>query len=119
MFLIPLVLPHIFPMSERGVKDSSLAMFLGPRNGEVAELLLVIGMFVQDEQFVHFGGIVILDQINLLLFDAVGFTKMFDRRMVRVLHQAFDPDLRAVPCKLAPEHFDVWRKAMVSVVSVA
>ncbi len=73
----------------------------------MAKLLFLVGMFIQGEQLMDFGGIVILDQIYFLLLDAKRLAKMPGGPVIRVLHQTFHAHLRAMGLKLTPQHLDI------------
>src|SRR5437016_5163062 len=58
--------PHILAMTQRGVKDSTFAVFLGPGNRKIPRGF-IIRMFIEHEQAMDFAAVEIFDEINFIL----------------------------------------------------
>src|SRR5262245_23952950 len=107
VFLVKFVLPDVVAMSERGVKDIALAVLFGPRHRVMPRFTLLVRMFVENQKFVNTTRVIILQQVDLLLLDAVGLTQRSGRRVTGIFDQALDTRLSAMCLKFAAQHFDV------------
>src|SRR5258708_5703824 len=112
VLLVPLIFPHVFAVSERGVEDFSFAIFLYPGHREMAELLFMIRMLVEHKQLMHFARVVVFDDVNFFLLDTVRFTQMFGSGGIGILHQALNSGLGAMRLELAAEHLNIRRKTV-------
>src|SRR5258706_3213479 len=54
--------PNVFTMAERSIKHSALAIFLAPGNEKFSRLL-ILGIFVQHQEFMDLRFVIAIDQI--------------------------------------------------------
>src|SRR5204863_5709986 len=105
VFLITWVFPNVFTVTERGVKNFSVAVFLAPGDWVMTQHLFAVGMLVEDQQFMIFPiRVIVLHQVDFLLFHAVGFAQVFGGGMHGVLHETFNPRLSVMIYELTPKH---------------
>ena len=102
-------------MAERGVENFARAEVLAPRDGVVARLLAVRMLF-EHEQFVDGLGVVVLDDINLVV-DLESVAEVLGRGMALVLVDGLDRDLRAVGLEFTAQHFEIGLEAVESVAA--
>ena len=76
VLLVARVLPHILPVPQRGIEHLSLALGFAPTDREMAAFALLVRMLVQHKKIAHLGPVVILEQVDFLLFDTIRFTQV-------------------------------------------